>query len=371
MPFPSPPLDGELCRQRQQRLRHYLAEKNLEAAIFFNRHYVYSLSGYWHEQPLTPTAIVVKRDGDTTLFTHDESAVAPAADHNVTYIPNHLFTLKPNLSGCLAEVLNPLLKGIQSAGTEEQTPVALLEGPECTDISEDYQYLRRKKDADEVAAFEFTIRCAERAYATAQQVIEPGVTEVEVMAAMQESATFEAGEFLSGWGQDFQCGGPGGFARHRRKVEAGELYVLDLGVGVRGYRSDLCRTFSVDGNPTAKQQEAHAHIVEVMTMGESLLRPRQSCKEMYEKVNAQLDGWNRYQFFHHAGHGVGLDAHEVPRINPAWDDTFEVGDLVAFEPGLYGPELRGGIRLENNYLITEDGFRQLSHYPLSLTSTSA
>jgi len=60
----------------------------------------------------------------------------------------------------------------------------------------------------------------------------------------------------------------------------------------------------------------------------------------------------------------------VPRINPAWDDTFESGDVVAFEPGLYGDELRGGIRLENNYLITGSGFRQLSHFPLDLTSTA-
>ncbi|MDA7922145.1 Xaa-Pro peptidase family protein [Verrucomicrobiales bacterium] len=367
MSFPSPPLDGELCRLRQNRLREYLAEKNLEGAIFFNRHYVYSLSGYWHEQPLTPAAILVERDGDTTIFTHDESADAPAADRNVTYVPNHLFTLKPNLSGCLAEVLNPLLKNIKTVGTAEQTPSALISGPDCLDISEDYQYLRRRKDADEVAAFEFTIQCAERAYATAREAIKPGVTEVEVMAAMQESATLEAGEFLSGWGQDFQCGGPGGFARHGQKIEAGELYVLDVGVGVRGYRSDLCRTFSVDNNPTEAQQEAHAHIIEVMTMGEAMLRPGQSCKEMYDQVNDRLDGWNGYQFFHHAGHGVGLDAHEVPRINPAWDDTFEVGDLVAFEPGLYGPELRGGIRLENNYLITEEGHRQLSHFPLALT----
>ena len=54
---------------------------------------------------------------------------------------------------------------------------------------------------------------------------------------------------------------------------------------------------------------------------------------------------------------VGLDAHEVPRINPGWDDTFEKGDLVAFEPGLYHESLSGGLRLENNYLITEDGHR--------------
>jgi Xaa-Pro aminopeptidase len=366
MPATAPPLDPALCRSRQDALRSYLAENDLDGAVFFDRHYVYCLSGFWHAQPLTPTAILVKRDGGVTVVTHVEDADAPAADEVVPYVPNHLFTLKPNLSGCVAEVLNPHLAGLKTIGTCQQTPAALLKGPACRDITEDYQYLRRRKDADEVAAFEFTIHCADKAYETARQMIEPGVEEVEVMAAMLEEATYAAGEFLSGWGQDFQCGVPGGFARPNREIEAGEIFVLDVGVGVRGYRSDLCRAFAVDGNPTEEQLAAHARVLEVMKAGEEYLKPGQSCREMFDFVHGALDGWNGYRFFHHAGHGVGLDAHEVPRINPGWDDTFEEGDLVAFEPGLYGDSLRGGLRLENNYLITADGHRQLSHYPLDL-----
>lgn len=364
-----PVLDPVSCRARQETLRSYLKENDLDGAVFFNRHYVYCLSGYWHGQPLTPTAILVETGGKTSIFTHDEAPTAPAADEVVHYIPNHLFTLKPNLSGCIAEVLNPRLTGLRKIGTGEQTPAAMLSGVECRDITEDYQYLRREKHPDEVVALEFTIQCAERAYAAALQLLEPEIEEVELMAAMHEEATFAAGELLSGWGQDFQCGVPGGFAIRNKKALAGELYILDVGVGVRGYRSDLCRTFAVDGNPTSAQKEAHAKIIEVMKAGEAFLKPGQSCREMYDFVHGALDGWEGYGFIHHAGHGIGLDAHEVPRINPAWDDTFAVGDVVAFEPGLYGGELRGGIRLENNYLITADSFRQLSRFPLDLTLT--
>ncbi len=363
------PLDPTLCRSRQKSLRTYLSKNELDGAVFFDRHYIHSLTGYWHDQPLTPTAVLLECDGNVTLVTHDDSPEAPATDRVTSYVPNHLFTLKENLSACLTEQLNPLLGQLKTIGTEQQVPSALIEGPTCRDISKDYQYLRRCKDTDEVALIEFTIRCAERAYTEALQMIEPGVSEIEVMAAMLEEATYAAGESLSGWGQDFRCGTPGGFAR-RRNIEDGELFVLDVGVGVRGYRSDLCRTFSVNGAPTEEQQEAHDHILDTMQMGESFLRPGQSCQEMYEAVHQALDGWNGYQFFHHAGHGIGLDAHEVPRINPAWDDSFEVGDVVAFEPGLYGKPLRGGIRLENNYLITESGYRQLSHFPLDLVLTS-
>lgn len=360
-----PDLDPALCRSRQEKLRAYLAEQKLDGALLFHRHYVYALTGYWHAQPLTPTALLLRTEGSAELITHGEEPQAPAADKVHPYVPNRLFTFRPNLPACVAEVLNPLLGGLKTLGLDQETPSALVEGPACRDIGEDYQYLRRAKDPDEVAAFEFTIGCADKAYAEAKRMIEPGVSEVAVMSAMEKAATNAAGEMLSGWGQDFRCGAPGGAAR-RRAIEAGEIYVLDVGVGVRGYRSDLCRAFSVDGQPTDEQAAAHARIVEVMALGEEMLAPGTSCREMFEAVKGELDGWKGYGFFHHAGHGVGLDAHEVPRINPEWDDTFEAGDLVAFEPGLYGESLRGGIRLENNYLITEEGCRKLSHFPLEL-----
>jgi Xaa-Pro aminopeptidase len=361
-----PSLDPTLCLARRDRVRAYLAANELDGAVFFDRHYIHGLTGYWHGQPLTPVALLVKGEGSSVLVTHDEAALAPAAGEIAIYTTNDFCTLRPNLSAEVMGVLNPFLKGLSRIGTEQQVPAALIEGPVCRDISRDYQYLRRRKDADEVAALVHTIQCADKAYAEAKQLLEPGIEEVEIMAVMLEAATYATGEFLSGWGQDFQAGSAGGFARPRRAVEAGELIPLDIGVGVRGYRSDLCRTFAVDGSPTEEQAAAHARVVEVMKFGESLMKPGQSCRAMFEAVKGELDGWQGYSFFHHAGHGIGLDAHEVPRINPAWDDVFEEGDVIAFEPGLYGGRLRAGIRLENNYLITADGFSQLSHFPLDL-----
>ena len=69
---------------------------------------------------------------------------------------------------------------------------------------------------------------------------------------------------------------------------------------------------------------------------------------------------------HHAGHGVGLRAHEGPDLNRDRDDILRPGDVISVEPGAYTPELRAGIRLENTFLITETGCELLSNYPLSL-----
>ena len=143
-----PLLDPTLCRARQDRLRSLLAAKDLDGAVFFDRHYIHGLTGYWHGQPLTPVALLIKGDGGSVLVTHDESAKAPAADEIAIYTTNDFCTLRPNLSAEVTAVLNPFLKGLKRIATEQQVPAALIEGPACLDFSFDYQYLRRRKDAD-------------------------------------------------------------------------------------------------------------------------------------------------------------------------------------------------------------------------------
>ena len=72
-------------------------------------------------------------------------------------------------------------------------------------------------------------------------------------------------------------------------------------------------------------------------------------------------------FNHHLGHGIGLFPHEGPHLNPFWNDTFEAGDVFTAEPGLYDENiLHAGMRLENNYLVTETGVELLSDFPLEL-----
>ena len=73
-------------------------------------------------------------------------------------------------------------------------------------------------------------------------------------------------------------------------------------------------------------------------------------------------------FNHHLGHGIGLFPHEAPHLNPHWDDTFAIGDVFTAEPGLYDPKLRAGMRIENDYVVTDDGVECLTHFPLELKS---
>ena len=64
-----------------------------------------------------------------------------------------------------------------------------------------------------------------------------------------------------------------------------------------------------------------------------------------------------------------MTAHEAPRLNPHWDDSFAEGDVFTAEPGLYGQELRSGIRVEHDFVVTASGVERLSDYPTDLFTT--
>lgn len=361
----APQLLADLCRRRQQALCDLLARSDLDAAITCNRHYVHALTGYWHEQPLTPVAVIVRGDADATLACPGEDPHAPAADAHRSFEANKCCTLIENQMAALAEAVSALIVDCKTIGTTDVAWPWLSESTRWVDIASDYQSTRRAKLADEVEMLRFAIAAADAVYARAKAMVREGVHEVELYAKLLATATEALGEPLSGWGQDFQVGTPGGFPR-ARNAEPGELAILDIGVGYRGYRCDLSRTFAVSGRVTSEQADAHARILEVFATIEAKLAPGLDCHALYDSIRDMLDGWQGYRFFHHLGHGIGLDPHEVPRLNPNWDDTLMAGDVIAVEPGLYGDALRGGMRLEQDYLITDSGFERLSNFPLEL-----
>jgi Xaa-Pro aminopeptidase len=202
-------------------------------------------------------------------------------------------------------------------------------------------------------------------YERARAIITPGITEIEVFNQLQSTAVEEFGEPLTGTGNDYQCGSRGGPPRAGRTAQAGELYILDLGPAFRGYFADNARTIAVT-RADETQLEAWSFIMRAFEHVEQNVRPGKSARELFEEVQAILDQAPVGQFNHHLGHGIGLFPHETPHLNPNWDDVFEEGDVFTAEPGLYADQLRAGMRIENDYLVTADGVEKLTHFPLEL-----
>jgi Xaa-Pro dipeptidase len=236
---------------------------------------------------------------------------------------------------------------------------------ELVDIEPALYRLRRRKDPDELARLRKAIDATGLMYARGREIIRPGINELEVFNQLQAVAVDHFGEMMSATGNDYQSGTRGGPPRDRQ-AEDGELYILDLGPAYQGYFADNSRAIAVNHRPTDEQSQARAKICEVFTMIQRSVKPGVRCRAIFDAAQAILDEYRPGAFDHHLGHGIGLYPHEAPHLNPQWDDTFEVGDVFTAEPGLYGPELRAGIRLENDYLVTGSGVELLSDFPLSL-----
>jgi len=202
-------------------------------------------------------------------------------------------------------------------------------------------------------------------YAKAREIVSPGRTELEVFNELQAAAVAQCGEMLTGTGNDYACGCPGGPPR-RRAIKSGELYILDLGPAFRGYFADNCRTIAVSRRVSDAQQEAWEKIVPVFRLVERMVKPGVHCRALFDAVKTRLDDYMPGSFSHHLGHGIGLFPHEAPHLNSSWNDVFDKGDVFTVEPGLYAPQLRGGIRLENDYVVTAAGVELLTPFPLEL-----
>ena len=357
-------LDPALCRQRQQRLIAVMAERELERALLVQPEHVQYLTGFRTPHALLKTAVALDADGHCTLAAPNSAPDNVAADTVVTFEAQWHATLRQEQPRESGRVLAAALDGRPPAkrlGVEFSTfgphfreATSPATSSQTTDIEPDLWQLRRNKDPDELAMIGRAIECTEAMYRRAREIIQPGAAAVDV-----------AGEPLTALGNDYQANSPGGPPRPRQ-ARAGELFVLDLGPAYRGYYADNCRTISVDGQPNDDQLTAWQAIVDTLDMVERTVRPGVSCQELFHAAQKMLDEYRPGAFFHHLGHAFGLFPHEGPHLNPNWDDTFEEGDVFTAEPGLYGPELQAGIRLEQNYRVTVDGVQRLTSHPLEL-----
>lgn len=358
------------CRARQKRLLEIMAQQGVDLAVVTQIEHVQYLAGPRFGAAFQPAAALAA-DGKLYLVSPNEPPDVHAADEIGTYEAQWKCTLRNDQRAASAEALAKLLQGKVKAkrvGVEGATfgpHMAKAIGGECVDIEPTLYQLRRKKDPDELARLEVAIAATGKMYAAAREMIKPGVAEIDVFNHLQSVAVAHFGEMLTGTGNDYACGERGGPPRHGRTAKAGELYLLDLGPAFRGYYADNCRAVAVT-DPTEAQLKAWKHICGVFDMVKAQIKPGVSAKKFFSEVYAYLNEPGLGVFDHHLGHGIGLFPHEAPHLNDSWDDTFEVGEVFACEPGLYAPELRAGIRLENDFLVTESGVKLLSDFPLEL-----
>lgn len=146
-------------------------------------------------------------------------------------------------------------------------------------------------------------------------------------------------------------------------IEKGDAIILDLFPKYKGLHSDISRTFFA-GEPSAKQREVYEIVKKAQQNTAKTLRSGIKAKEIYDIERSNLIPYEA-TFFHHAGHLFGVENVKQSQFLPDREERIKTGDLVALEPAIY---IKGefGIRLENDYLITDSGSELLFDYSLDI-----
>jgi Xaa-Pro dipeptidase len=130
----------------------------------------------------------------------------------------------------------------------------------------------------------------------------------------------------------------------------------------------MCRTYAV-GRPSPALREAVDLTIEALELAEPMIVPGGKAADVDQAIReflAEHEGLGGGDYFNLTGHGLGLAPHEAPWILTDSDDFFELGDVVAVEPALYGETLNGGARTEDNYVVLADGVKNLCSLPRRL-----
>lgn len=235
-------------------------------------------------------------------------------------------------------------------------------------IEEDVYAIRAAKDEEEVLKIEKAIDVAQNALSKAIEKFHVGMTEREFASLLgyemeMRGAQKPSFETIVASGQRGAL--PHGLASDK-KMEKGEMVVVDFGALVDGYCSDLTRTFAI-GKVSQKAQDAYSAVLEAQMKAIESARPEMKGKEIDAVARDFLKekGFGLY-FGHGLGHGLGMDVHESPFLNVLYDKPINDMAVVTFEPGVYIPG-EFGIRIEDDVLLVKNGHKVLSNFKKEFT----
>lgn len=227
--------------------------------------------------------------------------------------------------------------------------------------------MRLRKDEAEVKIMKQAAEIADRAVEAGINAIAIGKTEAELVAVV-EAKMKELGAtkpsfstiVLAGSKSALPHGTPGS-----RSIQAGDFVLFDLGAVYEGYCSDITRTVVV-GQPSDKQREIYEAVLAANLAGIAATKPGAPAKAVDQAARDLITerGYGE-SFTHRVGHGLGVEVHEFPSMHGNNDEEMVPGMVFTIEPGIYVPEI-GGVRIEDDVLVTEDGVEILTAYPKEL-----
>lgn len=351
------PQNNDVTR-RLKKLQKLIKKQNLDAVILtdpFNTHYISGMRSSLAYIVVTPADALLLVDG--RYIEVAQESVDHMAVKQFTSIAKSLKawakSAKPNrigLEGCVPWATWQMFDDI-------------LPGTQWSEAGELVAKLRLIKSASEIKLLAASAELNDAIYEHTVNSLEPGMTEIDVRNIIRGEADRRGAEGLS-----FDCivaSGATGSRPHyvpgTNPLVAGDLLLIDMGVIVEGYCSDMTRVVHLSGKkPKARMMRAFEATLKAEKSALKRVKPGVKCADLHGIAVDVLKKHKLDRYFTHSlGHGVGLEIHEAPRLNASSETILEPGMIITIEPGVYLPGL-GGIRIEDLVAVTKTGHRVLS-----------
>jgi Xaa-Pro aminopeptidase len=361
-----PHLENPRFSDRCQRIARAAKTHGVDAFVISNRFNVSYLTGFSGED-----STLIVTPGRSILIT--DTRFEEQLEEECPGLPLLVRRAGKKMPDAIAQTLKKL--GGRSAAFESSTvTVAAFEtmkeyAPtvQWKPVAGEVESLRQVKDADEIRQIREAVTMAEKAFAVFRASLRQVDDEKSLHDAMElyvrrAGATKAAFPPIVGVGS--RAALPHAVPTSRR-VEEAELLLVDWGAQGKFYNSDLTRVL-VNRKITPKFAKVYDVVAKAQARAIEAIRPGATGEEVDTAARAHISamGFGR-QFGHSLGHGIGLQVHEGPALAVKSKDILKPGMVVTVEPGIY---LRGwgGIRIEDDVLVTKDGCEVLSRVPKEL-----
>jgi Xaa-Pro dipeptidase len=357
------------------KLEQGLTGGGLDALLVTDPKHVYYLTGFASNPHERFLGLLLIRGEEPVLIVPALDAEAAQAASSVRTILTHSDTdnpyelLKSRFGGA-----NPGSFGIEkehfTVSRYELLADAIPAGA-FSDIGRLLRAMRAIKTPEEVRIMKHAAELVEEVLRRGLAHVKAGVSEHELVAELEylmkktgaSGPSFDT-MVLSGPNTALPHGVPG-----ERIIQPGDLLMFDLGVYAAGYASDITRTFAV-GEVDSKLIDIYNTVLAANEAGiaASVAGATFGSVDKAARDVIEAAGYGEY-FMHRVGHGLGMDTHEYPSLHGLNTDIIANGNVFTVEPGIYVPNL-GGVRIEDDVLVTAEGPQTLTSFPKELTVLS-
>ena len=347
---------------RHERLRERLRELGADGFIVFSNEYdnranIQYLSGFTGS-----AAVIVAGMQDARLIV--DSRYFEQAEQE-SYIPVlHMADRDPwdEIKRAVSELDIKKMAFEEDKLSVKRHALLLENGLSAVPAPQIVMQLRAVKGPEEIRWVRRACKIAACAFESIVDKVHVGMTERQMATLLADAMRVRGADQLVK-GHFVAASGPRGCRPHGvfsdRVVEDGDMITFDFGAVTGGYVSDMTRTLAF-GTPSEKMLDIYDTALEANKLALKSISAKVTGAEVNDVVRGYLKKRGYDEFMKHApGHGIGLELHELPNINPANGDKLPVGAVVTIEPGVYLPGL-GGVRIEDDVLVTEDGCEVLT-----------